>query len=271
MHAGMGNTLTPASLDSTLQELRDMNQDLNHKVDMPRDCDAEFIALMKRAEIADCELVPWGSNYTFAVLLEDPSGEETAIAIYKPAAGEVPLWDFPDDTLYRREYAAYLVSEAIGWKFVPETIIREGPHGVGSLQRYVEPEPGSHYFSFRDEHIDDLKRIALFDVITNNADRKATHCIRGADDRCIWGIDHGLTFNVEPKLRTVIWDFQLEPIERPLRDDLESLSEDRELASRLRELLTQREVDTFRLRAKRLARAGVFPPLQSRRNIPWGW
>lgn len=249
-----------------------MNQDLNHKPDMTHDCDADFIRLMERAQIADVELVPWGSNYTFAVLLEDPDGKrEPAIAIYKPAAGEIPLWDFPDDTLYRREYAAYLVSRASGWNFIPETIIREGPHGVGSLQRYVEPEPGAHFFSFRDEHLDELKRIALFDIITNNADRKATHCLRGVADQRIWGIDHGLTFNVEPKLRTVIWDFQLEPIERPLRDDLERLSDDDDLAARLRDLLTEREVSAFRLRAKRLARAGVFPPLQSRRNIPWGW
>lgn len=249
-----------------------MSQNLNHKADMTHDCDAAFIRLMERAQIADCELVPWGSNYTFAVLLEDPAGKlEAAIAIYKPAAGEIPLWDFPDDTLYRREYAAYLVSKALGWEFIPPTIIRDGPHGIGSLQRYIEPEPGAHFFDFREEHIDELKRIALFDIVTNNADRKATHCLRGASDQRIWGIDHGLTFNVEPKLRTVIWDFQLEPIEQPLRDDLERLSEDENLAACLRELLSEREVDAFRLRAKRVSRAGVFPPLQSRRNIPWGW
>lgn len=242
---------------------------------MPDELDrksCEFSAFMQRAEIVDCELVPWGSNYTFAVLLEDPQGErEEAIAIYKPASGEIPLWDFPDDTLYRREYAAYLVSQALGWDFIPPTIIREGPHGIGSLQQYVEPEDNAHYFTFRDEHIDELRRIALFDVITNNADRKASHCIRGALDRRIWGIDHGLTFNIEPKLRTVIWDFQLEQVPDCYREQLEQISDDEELATQLSEYLDSREVSAFRMRARNLAKTGVFPPLISRRSIPWGW
>ncbi len=231
-----------------------------------------FAEFMRRAIIEDCELVPWGSNYTFAVLLSDPEQcHDEALGIYKPAAGEVPLWDFPDDTLYRREYAAYLVSQRLGWAFIPPTIIRDGPHGPGSVQQYIEPEKDAHYFTFRDEHREELERIALFDVITNNADRKAGHTLRGANDGLIWGIDHGLTFNVEPKLRTVIWDFQMEPVRPGMQDDIRRVANDESLALELLQLLSPQEVKAFRLRASKLARVGVFPPLTSRRSIPWGW
>jgi uncharacterized repeat protein (TIGR03843 family) len=227
---------------------------------------------LQRANIMDCELVPWGSNYTFAVLLEDPLGEfPERLAIYKPAAGEVPLWDFPDDTLYRREYAAYLVSRQLGWDFIPTTVIRDGPHGIGSVQDYVEPDKDQHYFAFRDDHHEELRKMALFDLATNNADRKASHCFRGAQDGRIWGIDHGLTFNVEPKLRTVIWDFQLQSIEEPLLDDLRRVICDEPFLRRLAQQLDPREVQAFRRRSERLLREGVYPALTSRRSIPWGW
>jgi len=236
------------------------------------DSNTDLSRFMLRATIADCELVPWGSNYTFAVLLEDPlNDEEERLAIYKPAAGEVPLWDFPDDTLYRREYAAYLVSQALGWDFIPTTVIRDGPHGIGSVQEYIEPEADAHYFSFRDEYHDELRKVALFDIVTNNADRKAGHCFRGARDGRIWGIDHGLTFNVEPKLRTVIWDFQLEIIEAALLADLRHVCADDDLMRRLARQLDPREVQAFRRRCERVIREGVFPALTSRRSIPWGW
>ena len=233
---------------------------------------AEIEAFMLRARIEDCELVPWGSNYTFAVLLSDPADErDEALGIYKPVAGEIPLWDFPSDTLYRREYASYLVSQRLGWHFIPPTVIRDGPHGSGSVQQYVDAEQDEHYFSFRDECREALERIALFDIITNNADRKAGHTLRDAADGRIWGIDHGLTFNVEPKLRTVIWDFQLEPIAEHLRNDIRRVASDETLARQLGTQLTRREVRAFQRRAASLARQGVFPPLTSRRSIPWGW
>lgn len=241
----------------------------NTPVDIEHETFADF---MRRARIEDYELVPWGSNYTFAVLLSDPAGEhDESLAIYKPVAGEIPLWDFPGSTLYRREYAAFLVARRLGWDFIPTTIIRDGPHGIGSVQRYIEPEPDAHYYTFRDEHVEELKRIALFDIITNNADRKAGHTLRSAKDRRIWGIDHGLTFNVEPKLRTVIWDFQLEPICEDLLADIRRVAADDELACELGEYLTRHEVRAFQRRAERLAEEGVFPPLTSRRSIPWGW
>src|SRR6187551_3347480 len=108
---------------------------------------------LRTAEITECKLVPWGSNYTFAVVLEDPSGEhEQGIGIYKPRAGEAPLWDFPSGTLYQREYAAYLVSRFLGWEFIPCIVIRDGPHGIGTVQLYIEPEERLHYSVLRDEH-----------------------------------------------------------------------------------------------------------------------
>jgi hypothetical protein len=223
---------------------------------------------LRRALIQDCDLVPWGSNYTFGVLLEDPEAEfNETLAIYKPAAGEIPLWDFPDDTLYLREYASYLVSEALGWHFIPTTVIRDGPHGIGTVQEYIEPEKDAHYFTFREECRVELKRIALFDLVANNAG----HCLRGLADGRIWGIDHGLTFNVQPKLRTVIWDFQDEPIDEPLLADLRRVGADQELLTRLLRYLNPLEVRAFTLRVNRILATGVFPPLMSRRSIPWGF
>jgi uncharacterized repeat protein (TIGR03843 family) len=229
-------------------------------------------AFLRRARIQDCKLVPWGSNYTFAVALADPQGEyDETIGVYKPRAGEVPLWDFPDGTLYQREYAAYVVSQSLGWGFIPTTVIRDGPHGIGTVQEYIEPEPNAHYFNLRSGHADELKRIALFDLIANNADRKAGHCFTGLHDRRIWGIDHGLTFNVQPKLRTVIWDFCGEPIADELLAQLRGVSTDGKLAARLRSHLDPLEIRAFQARASRLAEAGVYPELSSRRNVPYGW
>ncbi len=134
-------------------------------------------------------------------------------AVYKPLRGERPLWDFPDG-LYRREVAAYELSAALGWSLVPETVARDdGPYGAGSYQRFVDADFTEHYFTLLEQpdHHDLLRRIAVFDLVANNADRKSGHCLLG-DDGNIWGIDHGLCFAVPPKLRTVMWDFAGEPI-----------------------------------------------------------
>lgn len=229
-------------------------------------------AFMRRARIHESKLVPWGSNYTFAVVLVDPLEQfENTLAIYKPRAGEAPLWDFPDGTLYQREYAAYLVSQALGWEFIPITVIRDGPHGIGTVQAYIEPDHEEHYFKFRGDYLDELRKVALFDLITNNADRKAGHTFLGADDRRVWGIDHGLTFNVQPKLRTVIWEFCGERIDDALLMKLLEVSCDAELAARLRPLLDPLEIRAFQARAERLVDIGVFPELNPRRNVPYGW
>lgn len=238
------------------------------------ECDEveELEAFLRHAEIIECKLVPWGSNYTFAVVLVDPQGERgETIAIYKPRAGEAPLWDFPSGTLYQREYASYVLSRRLGWQFIPLTVIRDGPHGIGTVQLYVEPEQESHYFAFREQHADDLRRMAVFDLVTNNADRKAGHCFRGKDDQRIWGIDHGLTFHVHPKLRTVIWDFCGEPIAGQLVEDLIRVYTDDTFVAALRPHLEALEIEALRGRIARIVEEGVYPDITSRRDIPYGW
>ena len=127
----------------------------------------------------------------------------------------------PRGTLYKREYAAYLLSHILGWDFIPLTVTRDGPHGVGSLQLFVDHDPVVNYFTLKDSDTDALKMIACFDLVTNNTDRKAVHCIKGHDGK-VWGIDHGLTFHSDLKVRTVIWDFAGEPIPPQLLSTLSS-------------------------------------------------
>jgi uncharacterized repeat protein (TIGR03843 family) len=230
--------------------------------------------ILLKSEMISCRLTPQGSNYTFLALLEARDGSQHN-AIYKPRIGEAPLWDFPDGTLYQREYAAYLLSEALGWKFVPATVIRQGPHGIGSVQLFVEHIEEESYFSILDsgKYTLELQQICLFDWITNNADRKASHCLLGKDGR-IWGIDHGLTFNNLPALRTVIWDFRGYPIPESLiievQSALNSLDVHKELAGALENILEPDEIIALRERMKQLTKAKSFPLLSdSRRSFPW--
>ncbi len=153
-------------------------------------------------------------------------GEDELLGVYKPHKGERPLWDFPGG-LFRREVAAYVLSESLGWGLVPETVLRpEGPFGPGSVQRFVHEDGTSHYFTLRDEpkwH-PVLMQLGAFDVVANNADRKSGHVLL-AEDR-LWAIDNGLCFNEHDKLRTVIWDFGGAPLAPALLDDLTRLSND---------------------------------------------
>jgi uncharacterized repeat protein (TIGR03843 family) len=161
------------------------------------------------------------SNVTLFVTCELDG--ETVAAVYKPARGERPLWDFPSG-LHRREVAAYVLSEALGFGYVPLTLERDdAPLGVGSLQLFVDEDGESHYFTLREQSRfePDLHRIAVFDVVANNADRKSGHVLL-AEDR-LWAIDNGLSFHCHPKLRTVIWDFAGEPLEEDERSALEAL------------------------------------------------
>ena len=120
--------------------------------------------VLTRAEITDCKLIPSGSNYVFLVSLED-SETGSGLAVYKPQRGEAPLWDFPDGTLYRRECAAYLLAHDLGWNFIPPTVIRDGPYGVGSVQLFIPNDPRVHFFTLRDDHEPEMRRIALFDAV----------------------------------------------------------------------------------------------------------
>lgn len=229
----------------------------------------DVLNLIARGDMTGCELIPWGSNYTFAVRLVCDGA--SAIGIYKPMRGEAPLWDFPRGTLYRREHAAYVVSHLLGWDFIPPTVIRDGLHGVGSVQLFVEHE-ATDYFHFRADHEDDLKRMCVFDMVTNNADRKAGHCLKGVDGQ-VWGIDHGLTFNVQPKLRTVIWDYGGQAIPPALVDDLLDFRTDparvKEMYACLAGQLAKDELAAFLKRIDLLIQEPVFPEPYSRRALPW--
>jgi uncharacterized repeat protein (TIGR03843 family) len=188
------------------------------------------------------------------------------LAVYKPVAGERDLWDFPPG-LHRREVAAQLLADALGWCFVPETVLRDdAPFGPGSVQRVVEG--GSDYFDLRDEERwhTDLRRIAAFDVVANNADRKAGHVILG--EGRLWAIDHGLTFHAEPKLRTVIWDFAGDPLDDHVVADLRRLAESG-LPASAAELLDDEEHDALLDRVAELLDKGRLPLPSAGRPYPW--
>jgi hypothetical protein len=231
----------------------------------------DALKLLQTAEITASRLIPWGSNYSFAVALETDDGR-SQLAIYKPRAGEAPLYDFPDGTLFRRELAAYLFSRWAGWDLVPPTVIRAGPQGTGSVQLYIQPEgdrPDRQAF-WSSRH-PDVERLVLFDHLVNNADRKISHCLRDAAGK-VWGIDHGLTFNRDPKLRTVLWQFVGQPISRPLMQDLRSLQQRaHELPNVLNGVIAREELGALARRIAKFTDEGCYPVLSPRRNIPYGW
>jgi hypothetical protein len=229
------------------------------------------LALLAEGEIELVGLMPNASNYTF--LARCRLGDDETLAIYKPARGESPLWDFPDGTLHRREVAAFVVARSLGWPNVPATVVRDGPEGPGSVQRFVVFEPQQHYFTLEASRSEDFRRVALFDLVVNNADRKAGHCLLGEDDR-IWVIDHGLCFHEEPKLRTVIWDFVAERFPdgagRDLQAFLDDLDSDGSTARELAALLDPEEVRALAARTRALLASGVYPgPDPGERPFPW--
>lgn len=238
----------------------------NWSPDEPRICD-----LLSRAEVAEVKLLPSGSNYVFAAVLRDDEAGD-GIAVYKPRRGEAPLHDFPDGTLYRRERAAYLVSEALGWRIVPPTVVRDGPHGIGIVQLYIEHRPRANFFTLRDTRMAELRRMAIFDVLTNNADRKGGHCLEAVDGH-IWGIDHGLTFHHQRKLRTVIWDYAGEPVEpaliRVVRRFRDQLRCEADGLAELGELLHPRELKALTARIEELLNERCYPEPPPWRSVPW--
>jgi uncharacterized repeat protein (TIGR03843 family) len=194
-------------------------------------------------------------------------------AVWKPTAGERPLFDFPIGTLTRREVAAYVVSEAIGWRLVPPTVLREGPYGEGMLQRWVEVDPTVDVVALLTADDPRLRRVALFDAVLNNTDRKGGHLlpVPGGD---LQVVDHGVTFSIEPKLRTILWAWEDQPFEPEERAALEHLAETLRpkapLDLRLRDLLAAREVVATRRRVADLLAAGRFPgPNPDWPAVPW--
>jgi len=213
-----------------------------------------------------------GSNYAFLAVMDD--GSIQVKAVYKPTRGENPLWDFPVRSLARRETAAYLLSRWLGWDLVPPTVLRrDALLGTGSLQIFIEHDPNRHYFSLARNELDRLKPAALFDLVVNNADRKGSHLVFDANDR-LWLIDHGVCFNAEDKLRTVIWDFAGDRIPSHLLSDLQRaclvLSRDAELFSLLHPYLTLPELKALANRIEQLLAHPFYPhPPSDRRSYPY--
>jgi hypothetical protein len=231
--------------------------------------DARALSLLERGDLEILGLLPRASNFTFLARVSD--GGEQILAVYKPRSGEAPLWDFEEGTLAAREVAAFVVADALGWPWVPPTVLREGPQGLGSVQRFVAFDPDKHYLTMQRDHPDAFRRIALFDIVANNADRKSGHCLLAEDGR-IFVVDHGVCFHEEPKLRTVIWDFVGEPIPPGLAGDVGALRDrlrSGALRERLEGLLTAREIDAAADRADALIRAGCFPEPGPGRPFPW--
>jgi len=225
------------------------------------------LELLRSAEIVIEGRMPWSSNATFLVNLV-LDGEAKGQGIYKPLRGERPLWDY-EPGLHRRELAAYHLSEAMGLDLVPPTVIRDGPHGEGSVQWFVTADHQQHYFTIhenRPELHPLLARIAVFDLIANNTDRKSGHVLIDGDDH-IWGIDHGLCFAAEFKLRTVVWEFGGEQIDDDLVAIAAAIAESAPLP--VAALLTDDEVEAMQERAAWVAEHAVLPIDESGRRYPW--
>lgn len=208
----------------------------------------------------------FGSNYTFLVTVHYEDKDYPAV--YKPLRGEQPLWDFPENSLAGREVAAYLVSESLGFHFVPFTTLREdGPYGAGSLQQFIEYDPEYHYFGFTEDEKQLLKPVVLFDLLCNNADRKGSHVFFENDTHKLYAIDHGICFHEDDKLRTVLWDFGGQKIPENL---LSRISLGRSLLTDLERYLSPREITALCTRADSIRKKGFFPRQpRDRRVLPW--
>jgi uncharacterized repeat protein (TIGR03843 family) len=257
------------------------------------------LRLLREGELSLHGRLVAASNATFQGSVSQDG--DTATVVYKPVTGERPLWDFPDGTLAQREHAAYVVSEALGWSVVPPTLLRDGPLGEGMVQLWVDevdPEPDATalvdivpqgrvpagWLGVLDAldgrhnpvtlvHADHqaLRRMAVFDVVVNNADRKGGHVLDPGDGR-VFGVDHGVTFNADDKLRTVLWGWAGTSVPADLLADVRQLAD--ELAGRLgtelAELITAVELTATRERCHTLLNTGVFPsPSDDWPAIPW--
>ncbi len=196
-----------------------MQEEVSPFRDRPEIASDDALKVLQNSKIKIIGRMAWSSNSTYLV---DVLNDETDLqGIYKPSNGERPLWDFPSG-LYRREIASFLVAQLIGWDIVPPTVKTDGPFGVGSLQLFIPCDFDEHYFHMLEDpkNHETLQQICLFDFVANSTDRKGGHCLQESNGK-IWGIDNGLTFHVDYKLRTVIWDWAGLEIPEVLTDDLE--------------------------------------------------
>lgn len=227
------------------------------------------VRLLEEGDVDLVGRMPYSSNATYLVDVCHEGLE--AQAIYKPRRGERPLWDFPSG-LYQREVAAFGVAHDLGWDLVPPTVVREAaPLGVGSLQLFVPCRFEEHYFTLHEagpDHDEAFRRICALDIVINNTDRKSGHCLLGTDGR-VWAIDHGIAFHQQFKLRTVLWDFEDEPLPDDIQEALWRFLE-RGLPEAVCELLDPFERDALLARTNALATAGRFPRDDSGgHRYPW--
>jgi hypothetical protein len=215
--------------------------------------------------------LPGSSNQALVVLVHHAGLAEPIHAVYKATVAERPLFDFPIGTLARREVAAFLVSEATGWGLVPPTVLRDGPYGVGMVQQWIHGDPSVDLVALVVEDDPRLRRMAVFDAIVNNTDRKGGHLVPMPDGH-VYGVDHGVTFSIEPKLRTVLWGWVGTPFEAGELAGLEQVQAGLRagLGAALRELLDPAEVTATRRRVASLLRFRRFPrPNPDWPSIPW--
>lgn len=250
---------------------------------------ADLVGLLRTGDLVIEGRMPWSSNATFLCEVHEPGrrpdgglppdegSDPPAIdrgslplarAIYKPHAGERPLWDFPDG-LYRREVAAYELACAIGWDVVPPTVERDGPFGTGSVQLFVDADFEQHHFTLVEDEANhaQLMRMCAFDIVANSTDRKGGHVLVDGDGH-LWGIDNGLCLHAEFKLRTVIWEFGGDALPAELADDLCAFL-DRPLPPALAELIDPLERDALRTRTRALLTEGRFPIDHTGQRVPW--
>jgi uncharacterized repeat protein (TIGR03843 family) len=234
---------------------------LNDALELLRDGDLEVVGRLTDA-----------SNASFLARVTLGPGEaQTATCVYKPVRGERPLDDFPTGTLARREVAAYILSEATGWSIVPPTVLRDGPFGPGMVQLWVEVDEAADVLEMVTSADARLRPMCVFDALANNADRKGGHILPTADGH-LYGVDHGICFATEPKLRTILWGWRGQKL---ANDELTVIRRvcdglDATLGESLRELLTPDEVAATSRRAEELLVSGRFPqPDPYRPVIPW--
>lgn len=231
------------------------------------------LRVLERGQVSLLGQFTRSSNFTF--LIECTADGQSLRAVYKPARGQQPLWDFAPETLPKREAAAWLLCRQLGWDFVPQTVYRveDLPAGEGSLQLFVEHDPGQHYFTLTTVERESLQPLALFDLLANNADRKGGHILRDEAGK-LWAIDHSLCFHAEQKLRTVVWDFAGQPFPDYLIAKLEFLSAalapGHKFLSNLGKYLSETETNSLRERCAKLLADKHFPfPDENRRAFPW--
>ena len=231
--------------------------------------DVDHESILRRRRVGELEVqgrMPYSSNATLLVRV-CLDGDES-LAVYKPHRGERPLWDFPPG-LGTREAAAYELARALGWDVIPPTVLRDGPLGEGSVQHFVDADFEQHHFTLVEDEANHpaLQRLCLLDVVANNTDRKSGHCLVDGDGE-IWGIDNGLSFHEDFKLRTVIWEFSGRPIPDELLEPIAALVE-QDLPATLARLLTDQEQAALVDRAAALLEGRHFPTDPTGRRWPW--